>query len=547
MPSRLSRIRNRTFFLGVIGGIIVLLVVGLYVWCGGIRVDLTADKRYSLKPTTITFLQRSLKDPIQVTLYLSETPNAGFRRLQRAVKDLVVECKEYADIRFDICEPTDSLHLTPTMVYERTRSGASVSTPVYPYIAFSYHGRTQLCNLLHNDGTLSGAENLNRSIEELEFLFVNTIHSLTTSTVRKVAFLTGHHEASEKEVYDFTNILARYFEVDRGSITNDATILDDYAVIIIVTPKQPFSDQEKYILDQYVMRGGTILWIIDGVQFKSSELSKTGFTPILVPQTNIAEMLFRYGVRVEAAVIQDMQCLNVPVNMSTTSGSNFQPMPWTFAPLLLTCPTHPITRNIPQVLGTFVSPISAVGEADGLHKTMLLCSSNHTRVTSAPGEVDLVDFTQAPELFTAQYMPIAVLIEGIFPSLFTHRLPPDGLTNVPPFFKQSVPTKQVVVASGSIACNEWQENVALPMGYDRYTKRTFGNQEFLINTILYLSGDEQLLSLRQRVIDLRVINTTMAQRYYGVIQLVTIIVPILLLSLVAIIVTFCRRKKYLRL
>lgn len=548
MLSRLSRIRRNSTPLGrwLTFSATLLILLGVLSWGVHLRLDLTADQRYSLNETTKTLL-RSVKEPITISLYLTKTPNAGFRRLQQAVLDLISECNIYADIHVRCCEPDDSLHLDPITIYDHARDGASVATPVYPYLMVQYKTRQQLCNLLRNDRSVSGSENLNRSIEELEFLLANTLHTLVASQTRTVAFLEGHHEASANEVYDFTTQLARFFEVHRGTITSNATILDSYATVIIVAPKTPFTEQEKYILDQYLMRGGTILWLIDGVQFRHEALTKEGFTPILVPNTNIADMLFRYGVRIEPALVQDLQCLTVPVDMSTTDVPNFQPMPWTYAPLLLTEPTHPITRNVPQVLGSFVATLSAVGgDTPDIHKRLLLCSSQHSTLTLAPGEVNLLDFTQLPERFTAQFLPTAILMEGLFTSFFTHRLPPDGLTNIPPFFRLSVPTRQIIVSASTIACNEWEANVPLPMGYDRYTKRTFGNRDFLTNAVLYLAGNDKLLALRKRTVDLRLLNTSVAQRYYPLVQGITIITPIILLLLIGGGVAIYRHKKYSR-
>lgn len=552
MPSGLSRIRRNKSPL-LTWGIYyaaLLIVIGVLSWIVHIRVDLTADKRYSLHPTTVQVL-RHIRGPLSVTVYLVDPPNAGFRKLQRAVLDLVDDCNEYADIDIRCIEPDSTLHLTPTVVYDHTRNGSNIATPVYPYLSVQYGSKWQVCNLLHNDRSVSGAENLNHSIEDLEFVLLNAIHSLTSNDVHKIAFLEGHGEASEKEVYDFTTQLANYFTIDRGTITSDASVLDNYATIIIVSPKTVFTDQEKYIIDQYIMRGGTVLWLLDGVQFQYDGLTKEGFTPILPSNSNIADMLFRYGVRIEPALIQDLQCLNVPVNMSLSSSDdpNFQLMPWTYAPLLLCAPTQSITKHVPEVLGTFVSPISGVGDPNdnSVRKELLLCSSSHSTITRAPGEVNLMDFSQVKEYFTAQYLPVAVLLEGTFTSFYAHRLPPDGLTNMPPFFKQSVPTKQVVIAGSSIATNVWQENVPLPMGYDRTTKCTFGNRTFLTNVVLYLSGNEALLSLRQRDIVLRLLNRPVCQKYYWIIQLITLITPILLLLLIASVVLLLRHKKYVHI
>ena len=539
--------QRKSKYVFLIVSLVLLGSIGLVAFLLRVRVDLTADKRYSLHDSFKQVLQE-VEEPLEVTLFLNGSLNSGFRKLRNAVADLVTEMQVYAPIKYieGTKEQAKKLEITPTVIHERQSDGKTVQTTVYPYAAIGYRDRLLCVPLLHNNRTISGEENLNRSIEMLEFLFAETIHTLQLPDVRKIAFLEGHGELGEKDVYDLTVQLAQYFDGDRGVIDKDASVLNAYKTIIVAQPQSKFSERDKFIVDQYIMHGGSVLWLMDGVRFSSDMLAKDGYTPIIVQDMNLNDMFFRYGVRINNDLVQDMQCLPVPVDVSQGNAEpNFQPLPWTYAPLLLTSPSCPITRNVMQVKGTFASTLNAVGEDDGLAKTLLLCTSSASRITPAPGKVDLADFTSNPSAFKWSYLPVGVLVEGSFPSFFAHRMLPDSVENMLPLLKQSVETKQIFVACGSVARNDWQENMPLPVGYDRYTKMQLGNRDFLVNAVLYLAGDQALIALRNKVVSLRLINDKQAHLQRSTIQITSITLPLLLLLIIGFCFNFVHRKKYI--
>jgi ABC-2 type transport system permease protein len=256
-------------------------------------------------------------------------------------------------------------------------------------------------------------------------------------------------------------------------------------------------------------------------------------------------MLFRYGIRVNPALVQDIQCLPVPVNVSSDpSQPNLQPMPWTFAPLLLTSQGSPVTRNTGQVMSTFVSPVDAVGGEDGIEKRVLLATSTASRVTATPGEVDLNDVNPEPADFRYQYVPVAVSLEGAFSSAFAHRMVPEGIETDEPVIKQGVRTRQVVVGSSSVLLNEWQKNQPLPMGYDRYSGMQFSNRDFVVNAVLWLTDSEGLISLREKEVALRLLNDRRAHEHRRSVQMVSTLSPIVILALIGGMVIIIRKRKY---
>ncbi len=514
--------------------------------CSVLRWDMTDDKRYSLNDATIE-LVRSLDEPLVVTVYLNGELNAGFTRLYNATTEMAQDLSVYGQVTVSEGDgkQLEQKGLSPTVIHERTKDGRTAQTLVWPYAAVTYRGRTAYIPLLHNTRGLSGEENLNQSIENLEYAFAEAIHSLKQTEPMRIAFLEGHNELTEREVYDLSRSLARYFQVDRGVLGNDPNILKPYKVVIIADPQQPFNEKEKFILDQYLMSGGRILWALNGVRFSRDALTQGGMTPVIPLDLNLSDMLFRYGIRVNPSLIQDIQCLPIPVNVSDDPQQpNYQPLPWYYGPLLLTSQLSPITRNVGQVSSSFASHVDAVGGEDGIQKTILLATSTASRMIGTPAEVDLGDLNPDLETFKYSYIPVAVSMEGTFQSVFAHRLPPDGLDSIDTQVTKSVPTKQVVIACGNILRNEWQQGEPLPVGYDRYSGMQFGNRDFLTNAVLYLADDEGLISLRQKEIALRLINTERAYQYKPVIRIVSIIAPMIILAIVGCTVILYRRRRY---
>lgn len=537
-----------------------ILVLGL---CGAllalshirrVRWDLTDDRHYSLSEATKTLLKQT-DAPIEVTLLLDGDLNAGFTRLKKATEELMDEMSVYADLSLTLpskegTELQDSLGLRPIVIHEREQNGKTVQTTIYPYALISYKGRGAVVTLLKNTRGLSGEENLNNSIEQLEYAFAEALHRLQQTELPRIAIIEGHGEPDERYVWDLEQTLSQYFYVDRGAIIIpeqgvDVHLLDGYKAIIIANPQTAFSDIERFIIDQYIMRGGTVLWVVNGVRFSNDVLQSDGFTPIIPLDLGITDMLFRYGIRVNPALVQDLQCMTIPVNVSEDPQTpNLQPFPWTYAPLLLTSNSSPITRNTGQVMSTFVSPIDAVGGEDGIDKRVLLATSTATRVTATPGEVNLNDLQPDLEAFRYQYVPVAVSLEGTFNSAFAHRMMPDSIVSDEPIRKQSVATRQVVVGSGSIIMNEVERNQVLPMGYDRYNQIQFSNRDFIANVLLWLTDSEGLIQLREKTVALRLLNDKRAHDERARVQAISTISPIAILALLGGVIWIIRKRKY---
>lgn len=536
-----------------------IFIVGLFLCLYGVlyerpvRWDLTDDKRYSLSESSKSLL-RQTDAPIEVTLLLDGDLNAGFRRLKKATEETIEELAVYSDLKVvkdnkDNKDNKDSLGLRPIVIHEREQNGKTAQTTVYPYAIMRYKGRRAVVKLLNNTRGMSGEENLNASIEQLEFAFMEALHLLQQTATPRVAILEGHGEPDEAHTYDLMSALSKYFQVDRGAISDQSSvvsshILDGYKAIIVASPQTAFSDAERFIIDQYIMRGGAVLWALNGVQLSEQVLQREGFTPILPLELGLTDLLFRYGVRVNPALIQDIQCLPIPVNVSSDPEQpNLQPMPWTYSPLLLTSQGSPITKNVGQVMSTFVSPIDAVGGDDGIEKRVLLATSTASRVTATPGEVDLNEMNPEVSAFKYQYVPVAVSLEGSFASAYAHRMVPEGVES-DGIIKQGEKTRQVVIGSGSVLINEVQKGQALPMGYDRYSGMQFSNRDVIVNAILWLTDADGLISLREKSVALRLLNDKRAHDERAKVQTVSVVTPIAVLALIGGLVWIIRKRKY---
>jgi ABC-2 type transport system permease protein len=436
--------------------------------------------------------------------------------------------------------------LRPTVVHDKDAEGRMQQKVVFPWAEVAVGSDTIPVSLLKNISGKSGQENLNISIENLEYELTDAIRILSTKNIQKVAFLEGHGELSEPYVYDITTQLARYYQVDRGVLGSDISMLDPYKVIIIAQPDTAFSESDKFIIDQYIMNGGRVLWLIDGVA-TNGEVGK-------VNDVNLTDQLFTYGIRLSPTLLLDVQCALVPIQVDGQTGqSEFQPAPWYYSPLLMPAPNHAITRHLAPVKAEFASYIELVGEQQNAHiaKTVLLASSAHTALEKAPMQLSASIANLSPEspYFAYAYLPVAALFEGEFTSVYANRMKPAGVDSKGRTIqKRSKPTKMIVVADGSVIANELQGfgqgYEPMPLGYDSYMNQQFGNGNFMVNAVNYLADDDGWLQLRNRQITLRMLDKQKitTQRTYW--QVLNTSVPLLLLITFSVIYQLVRRKRY---
>lgn len=531
------------------------------------RVDLTSEKRFTLAPVTKKFM-RGLGDQVTANVYLSGGLNPGFTRLSKAAIEMLDELNVYAAHGIEIKQIDPSLlskkegadfsasleesGLAGVPVFEATEDGRKTRTIVYPYILLQYDDSEVYVNLLDNLPGLSGDENLNRSIENIEYKIMDGLRRLAESEHNRIAFLEGNGELDEIDVVEAVDELSKYFIVDRGAIGTDASVLDGYKVVIVAKPANKFSESEKFVLDQYFMKGGRILWMVDAVTMTLDSLRSSSNTLGLWNDLNIDDMLFKYGIRINPEVVEDTQCGVVPISVSQTGQQpRIVPMPWRFLPLLSGNNLNPITRNINAVKGDFVSYIDTVGEILNVNRTILLRTSAYTKVNATPVFATLANIHQQPirEEFNRQFLPVAVLQSGVFPSVFTNRRAPQGLTNIGEQMSQSVPTQMIVVADGDIVRNDVRfrdsaEPRIIPLGYDEMSKQTFGNKDFIVNAVQYLADDAGWMNLRNRNFTLRLLDKQTLSEGTLMWKVIAVALPLLIILIFGALFVFIRMRKY---
>jgi ABC-2 type transport system permease protein len=544
--------------------IVFAVVVGSFL---RIRLDLTEDKRYTLSEPTKRVLS-GIRNDIFVQVYLDGEMPIPFKRLKRSVREMLDEFRIESGRRVDyeFINPSEGSSskqrntlyqslldkgLNPINIQDKDAEGGSSQKIIFPGMIVNYNGIEVPVNFLKNNPSISAEENLLHSTEGLEYEMIQPIATLSSDTVYKVAFIEGHDEIPEIGVADLTFNLAKYFTVDRGTIAGNPGILDKYAAVVIAGPEKEFNENDKFVLDQYVMNGGKVVWLIEEVNVNTDSLV-FGKTAALYRPLNIEDQLFRYGARINPAVIQDLDCAPVRMILST-GGTRQQPVsvPWLYYPKLTPSPNHPITRNLNKVRGEFADYIDTVGLDRNIRKSILLSTSKYARTLSPPFMVSLQEAEMTPDekLFNKSNLPVAVLLEGKFPSAFRNRIT-DNLVRDKSFKvkTESAETKMVLIADEDIIRNEVRRSgtteAPMTLGMDMYTGEMFGNRDFLVNCLNYLVDNNGIMELRSRELKLRLLDSSVIKKERFKWQLINITGPVLLVIIAGILYDWLRKRKY---
>ncbi|HIE16020.1 MAG TPA: gliding motility-associated ABC transporter substrate-binding protein GldG, partial [Bacteroidales bacterium] len=444
--------------------------------------------------------------------------------------------------------------LDPVNVYNKDDKGANIQQILFPGAIMSFKNKELPINFLEQSLNKTPEENLNNSVQDLEYKLISTLHQLQTTHKKTIAFIEGHGEWKADYVADLMITLSQYYIIKRVTINKQLRALDSYDAIVIAHPDSIFNKYDLFIIDQYIMKGGKVLWVVDGTSATMDSLSHKNTTIALdkVNTNNIGKLLFHYGVRVNANLVQDLQCVMIPVNVGIAGAPpRFEPRPWVFSPLTVPSNIHPISRNLNLIKGEFTSSIDTVGDNPEIKKTILITTSKYSRLINAPCEVDLsiVDRKQDPNLFRLSYVPVAALIEGRFHSFFEFHLEPEFENNkLIQFKKISPPTKMIVVGDADMIRNQIRkvksEIIPYPLGFDKYSGQTYGNKTFFLNAINFLLDDSGLMDARSREIKLRMLDKAYIDKHYSLIKIVNLLLPLLLIFVFGIIYTLITRKKF---
>ena len=550
--------------------LLIILIIGMVGYLSSIwffRLDLTSEKRYSLSNTTRNILEE-LPGEVSIRVYLEGDMPIGFKRLKQATRELLDEFRVYSKrkVSFDFINPSDDLNLKernktykelfekglhPLNVKSSDKEGGKSQKTLFPGAIVSFNGTEMAVNLLLNNPGLPASENLNRSMENLEFEFVRAIEAITSDTIYKIAFLEGHGELYEPQVEDISKELSRYYTIDRGKIGGKPGVLNNYAAVIIARPTLPFNEPDKLVLDQYLMQGGSIFWLVDPVAVDMDSLMYSSITLAFLRDLKLNDLLFKYGVRINGDLIQDIQCAKIPVNTAIVGNPpQYTPVPWLFFPLLEGS-GHSVSRNLNLVKAEFASVLDTLGGGGDIEKTILLRSSSYSKTFGVPNLINLMDVRDPlpREAFTKKYIPVAVLLEGQFNSAYRNRMVeaiiPDQNFN---FLEKSESAKIIVVSDGDLIRNDVRfqggKPVSLPLGQDRLTQQTYGNKDFILNAVSYLVDDSGLMELRERELKLRLLDKSKVEAGRLKWQLINTLLPVILVILFGIVAGIVRKRKY---
>ncbi|MDR0415375.1 MAG: gliding motility-associated ABC transporter substrate-binding protein GldG [Prevotellaceae bacterium] len=546
------------FFTVTAGAVALFLLANAF----HLRLDLTADKRYTLSAATKKLLHE-LPGSAFIRVYLEGEMPVGVRPLQRAVKDMLSDMQAYSGgrLQYEFVNPApgrqkeafyrDLLRkgLLPYTVQEKNAEGGVTQINLFPGAVVSLSGRQRALNLLEVNRQISTEENVNNAIQNLEYLFTSAVEELGRKELEKIAFIDGHGELSAAQVADAVQDLSAYYRVNRITLSGDVNALNDYALAVVAKPSTPWSEADKLAIDQHIMRGGKVAWFIDPVTVHEDSLANGHVTFGIINDHNLNDMLFRYGVRINANVVQDLQCALIPVNVAPAGmPAKFSPMPWTYYPLLYPSPNNPISRNLNVVKTEFPGTLDTLPGA-GVAKQVLLSTSPRSFVKNAPFYVGLEQVVENIDarLYSRGAIPVAALLQGEFSSIFQHRALSSYNNGRPfAFAAKSVPTAQVVVADGDVIRNDvTADGSPLPLGYDRYTRQAlYGNKGFVQNVVAYLLDDSGLMSLRSKVVAMRLLDRARVVQERTAWIAVNTVAPLALLALGGVCFVLRRKKKY---
>ena len=546
--------------LGILFGTLVLIwMVALFM---PFRIDLTEEKRYSLHPATIEVL-RSIEEPIEVEILLTGKLPGGMRRLQRSIEETIRTFNAYsskkisyyyedpmglpADIREDYIVGLAEYGINPTNLFV-TEDGGQKSKLIFPGIVVRNEEFETGSLLLKGEKGMGPEQILNQSIENLEFELIQAIRKLISKQQYAVGILIGKGEMDEDDGFGMVESLVDDFEVYKIPMeqANKLEDLDPFDVLIIAGPKQAYGEKEIYLLDQFLMRGGKLIFLIDGLSFNLEDAGESG--TVAMPFDNgLDQLLFRYGIRVNKDFIQDMNFGYHPV-MAGNFGDQEQliPLPWPFYVAAGRMASHPITKGLDQVMFRFVSSMDTV-KADGVKKTPLIFGSDFSRRMAAPVRLAFEDMTEGPDLneFQSKNLPLLYLLEGSFTSLFKNRFLPDGMDKSS--FKEATEKGTVIVtASGNLFKSQrnFIDGSPLPLGEDPFNSATFANRQLLQNCINYLIDPEGIIATRTKTFQIRPLNKVKVRDEKTKWQLINIVLPLTILGMLSLIWMAFRKRRY---
>lgn len=539
--------------------LVLLNVLSRFVFS---RVDMTQEKRFTLSSSSKQ-LSKDLKDIIFFKIYLDGDLPPGFNRLKNSLKELLDEFRVYSgdNIEYEFIDPSASSDekekmqlykqlagkgLIPTNLEQKDQAGQSQKI-IFPGAIVTYRSKEYPLQILKSKMGSSPEQMLNNSIENLEYEISSMLRRITVERGLSVGFLQGQKELPTIRISDASNALSDFYKVDSVNINGALNALKDFSALIIARPDTAFDEKDKFIIDQYIMHGGKVLWLIDRMQINMDSLTASSSNVAVPIDLNIDDMLFKYGVRINTDLLLDLQAAPIPIVTGYVGNQPKQKLfPWYYFPLLQTEGLNPIIYNLNAIKTEFVSSIDTI-ESENVNKTILLTTSKFSRLQMAPARVSLNMLREEPDpkMFNKQNIPVAVLLEGNFTSNYVNRIPDQiASSSEIDFKKTSELTSMIVISDGDVISNYVNKKGNIyPLGYDRFTGQNYGNKNFILNCIDYLCGNKAILGLRGKEFKLRLLDAAKTENR-ALIQWINLLLPALIVLIFGFIFNFIRKKKF---
>jgi gliding-associated putative ABC transporter substrate-binding component GldG len=530
------------------------------------RFDLTDDKRYTLSETSLAIIKEA-KEPIYVDVFLKGEFPGEFKKLQTETNQLLEEFKAYnSNIKFQFVNPIEDEEgaeqvmqsfiergLTPINVTVDDK-GKQTQEVVFPWAIATYGNRSVKVPLLKNMMGASTEEKVVSSVQHLEYAFANAFNTITKAKEKKIAIIKGNGELHDLLIADFVRDVRENYYI--GTFTLDSVakqpnetlkFLKKYDLAIIAKPTERFSDEEKEVMDQFVMNGGKTIWLVDQVNMEMDSLYNDTGTALAFPNDlNLNDMFFKYGIRMHASLVKDLMA--TPIALATGnqgSATQYTQYPWYYSPIVYPGARNAIVSNLDGIKFEFAGGIELL--KNDVNKTVLLQSSPYSKLVGTPSPVDLKMVQERPEQaeFTGKgNIPMAVLLEGKFNSAYQNRVLPFAEKSFMPVSKDNA---MIVISDGDVIKNQFDKNYQpLELGYDKWTNKLYANKEFMMNCVNYLLDDNGLINIRSKEVSLPVLDREKVYESYTATQVLTVGLPIVVLLVFGLLFTFLRRRKYAR-
>ena len=543
--------------------IVLLVIIVVNVISGKVykRFDLTKDKRYTLSQSALNTVN-GVDSPVIVDVFLEGEFPSEFRRLRNETQQLLEEFALYnSNITFNFINPLEDEATRDSNIQQLAQrgmqplqlsvneSGKSSQELIFPWALASYNDQTVLIPLIKNKIGSNQQELVTNSIQNLEYAFADGFKKLVSQKEKKIAILKGNGELSDIYIADFLKTIKEHyflapFTLDSVASNPLGTLknIKEYDLIIVAKPTLAFSEEEKQVLDQYTMNGGKSLWLTESIVMdKDSLYNDSGKAVAIMRDLNMNDFFFKYGVRVNPVIVNDLYSAPITLAIGEGSDAQFQPLQWPYSPLAAGNPDHSITSNLNLVKFDFASQIDTL--KNSVKKTILLQTSSLTKLDGVPKEISLDIVTQEPDpsTFTKGPQNLALLLEGEFTSVYNNRVKPFNQLDIK---DKSTPTKMIIIADGDVIKNDVVKSKPQELGFDRWTGRSFGNKEFLLNAVNYLLNDDGLINIRSKEIQIAFLDTQKVEDEKSKWQFINIALPLLLLGVFGFAFNYFRKKKY---